>query len=79
MTHRHTYAINVLHDELAEVVKSVQYLQVCLGKSKLKKELFPHQSGILLSADLRWRRQMKEQLAKGNALKAAIAVLEGDQ
>lgn len=78
MAHKHVEAINVLHDELERVVRNVQYLQTCLGKSKLREQLFPNQSHILLSADLRWRRKMKEQLKKGNALDAAIKVLERD-
>lgn len=75
---KHVEAINVLNDELERVVKNVLYLQQCLGKSKLREQLFPHRSQILLSADLRWRRMMKEQLKKGKALEAAIKVLERD-
>jgi hypothetical protein len=73
---KHTEAINVLNDELERVVRNVLYLQQCLGKSKLKKALFPEDSSILLHANLRWRRSMKEQLAKGNALSASIKALE---
>lgn len=75
---KHLEAINVLKDALEEVVKNVQYLQICLGKSKLTKALYPSRNAILLSADLRWRRKMKEQLKKGKALEAAINVLERD-
>lgn len=75
---KHTIAINVLTDELAEVARNVKYLQTCLGKSKLRAAIFPNNSQILLSADLRWRRAMKEQLKKGKALEAAIAHLERD-
>lgn len=75
---KHVEAINVLKDELEEVVKNVQYLQVCLGKSKLSATLYPNRNSILLSADLRWRRKMKDQLKKGKALEAAIKVLERD-
>lgn len=75
---KHTEAINVLNDELERVVKNVLYLQQCLGKSKLREQLFPNRSQILLSADLRWRRKMKEELKKGKALEAAIKVLERD-
>ena len=75
---KHVEAINVLNDELERVVKNVLYLQQCLGKSKFRAALYPKQSQILLSADLRWRRQMKEQLKKGKALEAAIKVLERD-
>lgn len=75
---KHVIAINVLNDELERVVKSVLYLQQCLGKSKLREQLFPNRSQILLSADLRWRRKMKEELKKGKALEAAIKVLERD-
>ena len=74
----HIIAINVLKDELEQVVKNVQYLQVCLGKSKLRQAIYPRQEAILLSADLRWRRKMKEQLEKGAALDLAIKVLERD-
>jgi hypothetical protein len=73
---KHTIAINVLNDELEAVVKDVTYLQTCLGKSKLRAALFPRESAILLNADLRWRRAMKNALAKGNALKASIKALE---
>jgi hypothetical protein len=75
---KHVEAINCLNDELERVVKNVLYLQQCLGKSKLREALFPNKSQILLSADLRWRRKMKEQLKKGKALEAAIKVLERD-
>ena len=73
---KHTEAINVLNDELEAVVKQVQYLQVCLGKSQLRAALFPRESAILLNADLRWRRKMKEALAKGKSLEASIKALE---
>lgn len=78
MTHKHVIAINVLNDELERIVRNVQYLQVCLGKSKLRAAIFPRESSILLSVDLRWRRQVKEQLKKGKDIEAAIKVLERD-
>jgi hypothetical protein len=73
---KHTEAINVLNDELERVVKNVLYLQQCLGKSKLREQLWPNKSNIILSADIRWRRKMKEQIEKGNALSASIKALE---
>jgi hypothetical protein len=75
---KHVTAINVLNDELERVVKNVAYLQTCLGKSKLRAALFPNREAVILSADLRWRRLMKEQLKKGKELEAAIKVLERD-
>lgn len=73
---KHTIAINVLNDELERIVVQVRYLQTCLGKSQLRSALFPNDSAILLNADLRWRRSMKDALAKGNALRASIKALE---
>lgn len=73
---KHTEAINVLNDELERIVKQVQYLQTCLGKSKLRAALFPKDSAILLSSDLRWRRAMKDAIAKGKSLDASIKALE---
>lgn len=73
---KHTEAINVLNDELERIVKQVQYLQTCLGKSKLRSALFPRESAILLSSDLRWRRQMKDALTTGKSLERSIAALE---
>jgi hypothetical protein len=73
---KHTEAINVLNDELERVVRNVQYLQQCLGKSKLREALFPNKPNIILSADIRWRRKMKEQIAKGNSLSESIKALE---
>jgi len=75
---KHVIAINVLNDELERIVKEVQYLQICLGKSKLSEVLYPNRSTILLSANLRWRRIMKQKLKEGKALEAAIKVLEKD-
>ena len=79
---KHTAAINALTDELADVVRNVKYLQICLGKSKMRSAIFPSDSVILLSADLRWRRSMKEQLEKGKSLEAsiqALKALEGEE
>lgn len=75
---KHTEAINALNDELERIVRDVQYLQICLGKSKLRAAIFPRESTILLSVDLRWRRRMKELLKKGKALEESIKVLERD-
>lgn len=73
---KHTEAINVLNDELERVVRNVLYLQTCLGKSKLREALWPDKPNIILSADIRWRRQMKEQIRVGNSLTASIKALE---
>lgn len=78
MSHKHVIAINVLNDELERIVKEVQYLQICLGKSKLAEAVHPNRNSILLSANLRWRRTMKQKLKEGKALEAAIKVLERD-
>lgn len=73
---KHVEAINVLNDELERVVRNVLYLQQCLGKSKLREALWPDKPNIILNADIRWRRKMKEQIALGNALSASIKALE---
>ena len=75
---KHTVAINILKEELDNVAQNVRYLQTCLGKSKLRAALFPNREAVILSADLRWRRLMKEQLAKAEAIEKAIKVLERD-
>jgi hypothetical protein len=75
---KHVIAINVLNDELERIVKDIQYLQICLGKSKLNLAIYPHRQGILLSADLRWRRIMKQKIKEAKAIEAAIKSLERD-
>jgi hypothetical protein len=75
----HTVAINVLKDELDEVARNIKILRAEGARMQIQGFMNPHMPNMDRFNKLRYRRMLKNLIDKGEALVAAIKVLEGDK
>jgi hypothetical protein len=76
---KHTYAINLLSDELERTVRNVLYLQKCIGKVQKHLDRGTDHPQTHRSHKLRLENSLKEQVRNSEKIKAAIKVLEEDK
>lgn len=72
---KHTYAVNILSDELERVNRNIIYLERCIKKIE-KNEAYRGRPAVQEDHTLRLRNSLKAQVKNSERLKAAIKVLE---
>jgi hypothetical protein len=75
---KHNEAINVIKDELDIIAGNVKTLQMIDAKLNFQAALFPNLPSAQVYRGLAIRRELKQQLERGNSLLDSIKVLERD-
>jgi hypothetical protein len=79
MSEKHIEAINVLKDELEQIAAKVKLLRKSLAGLALINAITADNRVGDVYFGLKYEREMREQLKRGNAIIASIKVLEGDK
>jgi hypothetical protein len=75
---KHTEAINVIKDELDIIAGNVKTLRMIDAKLNFTSALFPNLPSAQVYRGLAVKRELKQQLDRGNSLLDSIKVLERD-
>jgi hypothetical protein len=74
---KHTFAINVLNDELERILRNILYIEKCIRKIQ-KNEMYRNRPAIERDHTLRLKKSLKEQIKNSESIKEAIKALEED-